>query len=266
MIKIFLILAFPLFLFSKIQIVTYFPLETKIIKKIAQKEAFAREITGVYTPIYQKMPKSEISKLSNSKIYFHFGLDVEKEYESVLKDENPNLIIVDLSKGVEKIDNNPYFWTDPFTLRVVAKTIYETFLELDKRNADFYKENYENFLNEIDNTFLKIKQKINGSEITTVYAFDDYWDYFANRFRLNIIKKEKKHLDIAKISSSINFTKDKNIQKILFFKGMDYNVLLSYTNNLNLQVIENDIFDDIWQTNLLEFSQKLFKTNNQHEN
>ena len=47
---------------------------------------------------------------------------------------------------------------------------------------------------------------------------------------------------------------------------MDYNVLLSYTNNLNLQVIENDIFDDIWQTNLLEFSQKLFKTNNQHEN
>ena len=249
---------------------------------------------------------SQMKALAASKVYFSTGVSFEHVWLDKFKKNAKKTLFVDLSNGIEKLamaehehhdeeeheehkdehkahdhdehkheakDNHdgedgldPHIWLDPILVKIQAKNIYDTMLKVDTQNADFYKENYESFLNEIDNTFLKIKQKINGSEITTVYAFDDYWDYFANRFRLNIIKKEKKHLDIAKISSSINFTKDKNIQKILFFKGMDYNVLLSYTNNLNLQVIENDIFDDIWQTNLLEFSQKLFKTNNQHEN
>ena len=29
---------------------------------------------------------------------------------------------------------------------------------------------------------LRIKNKLNSSEIKTVYVFDDYWEYFARRF------------------------------------------------------------------------------------
>lgn len=259
MLKIFFILALPLFLFSKVQIVTYFPLETNIIKKIAHKEAFSKEITGRFTTEYKKLTRSELSRLANSKVYFHFGLDVEKQYVAILKEANPNIQIIDLSKDIEKIDGNPYFWTDPFALRAVAKTIYETFVQLDKRKEDFYKKNYESFLDEIDNTFLRIKEKLNGSENTSVYAFDDYWDYFAKRFVIDIIKKDKKYLDISKISSQIEFTNEKNIKKILYYGGMDYNIALSYSNNLHIKIIENDIFADIWPISILNFSQELFR-------
>lgn len=259
MLRIFFIFSFPLFLFAKVQIVTYFPLETYIVKKIAQREAFSREITGRYLSEYRKIPRSEISRLANSKIFFHFGLDVEKEYESILKERNPNLIIVDLSQGINKIEDNPYFWTDPFNLRVVAKSIYETFIEVDKRKKDFYKENYEDFLDEIDATFLRIKEKMKDSDITIAYTFDDYWVYFANRFRIELVKEEKKYLDITKVSKYKEYTKEKNIKRLLFYRDMDYNIALSYKNNLELQIIENDIFTDIWQTNLIEFSQNLFK-------
>lgn len=259
MLKIFFILFLPLFLFSKIQIVTYFPLETKIVKKIAQKEVVTREITARYLPTFRNIPKSEVSRLSNSKIYFHFGLDVEKEYEKILKEVNPNLIVVDMSKDVDKLGNNPYFWTDPFTLRVVAKNIYEAMIQIDKQKTDFYKENYEKFLEEVDDTFLKIKQKIYGSEVLEVYAFDDYWDYFANRFRIKIVKKEKKYLNITEIPSAVQFTKDRNIKKLLYYNGMDYNVALSLSSNLNVEILEDDIFGDIWQLNLINFSQNLFK-------
>lgn len=259
MLKIFFILFLPLFLFSKIQIVTYFPLETKIVKKIAQKEVVTREITARYLPTFRNIPKSEVSRLSNSKIYFHFGLDVEKEYEKILKEVNPNLIVVDMSKDVDKLGNNPYFWTDPFALRVVAKNIYEAMIQIDKQKTDFYKENYEKFLEEVDDTFLKIKQKIYGSEVLEVYAFDDYWDYFANRFRIKIVKKEKKYLNITEIPSAVQFTKDRNIKKLLYYNGMDYNVALSLSSNLNVEILEDDIFGDIWQLNLINFSQNLFK-------
>ena len=48
MFKILFILLFPLVLFSKIQVVTYFPLESHLINKIAQKEVKIREITSRY--------------------------------------------------------------------------------------------------------------------------------------------------------------------------------------------------------------------------
>ena len=213
MLKIFFILFLPLLLFSKIQILTYFPLETHIVKKIGQKEIVPREITNRYLSEFRKIPSSEISRLSNSKIYFHFGLDIEKEYESILIEKNPNLKIIDMSKDVNKINNNPYIWMDPFAMRVIAKNIYEALIELDNNKKDFYKENYERFLDEIDDTFLKIKQKMSGSEITTIYAFDDYWDYFANRFRLDIIKKENKLSGFSKISPFL-LALDKSSSKI----------------------------------------------------
>ena len=46
---------------------------------------------------------------------------------------------------------------------------------------------------------------------------------------------------------------------MLFYNGMDYNIALSLSNNLNLEILEDDIFGDIWQFNLLNFSQNLFK-------
>lgn len=259
MMKILFLILSPLFLFAKMQIVTYFPLETHIIKKIAEKEIVPREITNRYLSEFRKLPSSEVSRLSNSKIYFHFGLDVEKEYENTLKERNPNLIVIDMSKGVDKLNTNTYIWMDPFAMRIVAKNIYEAFVEIDKKKKDFYKENYENFLDEIDDTFLKVKQKMSGSDVTTIYAFDDYWDNFANRFRLNIIKKEKKYLNIADISSTLEFTQNRNIKKLLFYRGMDYNIALSLSSNLNVEIIEDDIFGDQWQFNLLNLSQNLFK-------
>jgi zinc transport system substrate-binding protein len=259
MMKILFLILSPLFLFAKMQIVTYFPLETHIIKKIAEKEIVPREITNRYLSKFRKLPSSEVSRLSNSKIYFHFGLDVEKEYENTLKERNPNLIVIDMSKGVDKLNTNTYIWMDPFAMRIVAKNIYEAFVEIDKKKKDFYKENYENFLDEIDDTFLKVKQKMSGSDVTTIYAFDDYWDNFANRFRLNIIKKEKKYLNIADISSTLEFTQNRNIKKLLFYRGMDYNIALSLSSNLNVEIIEDDIFGDQWQFNLLNLSQNLFK-------
>lgn len=141
----------------------------------------------------------------------------------------------------------------------MQKNIYDVLIQIDKDKSAFYKENYEIFLDEIDDTFLKIKQKMHGSEVTEIYAFDDYWDYFANRFQIKVIKKEKRYLNISEIPVDAQFTKNRNIKKLLFYNGMDYNIALSLSNNLNLEILEDDIFGDIWQFNLLNFSQNLFK-------
>uniref|UniRef100_UPI004047228A metal ABC transporter solute-binding protein, Zn/Mn family n=1 Tax=Aliarcobacter sp. TaxID=2321116 RepID=UPI004047228A len=259
MLKTIFILLLPIFLYSKTYVLTYFPLESHIVKKIAQKDVKIREISSRYINTYRKLPYSEISRFSNTKIFFHFGLDVEKEYEKILLEENPKLLVVDMSKGIEKIQGNPYFWTDPFLLRVVAKNVYDAFVSYDKYNADFYKENYERFLDEIDDTFLKIRQRINNSDVTAIYVFDDYWEYFLKRFRIETIKRDKRYLNISEIPSLVDFSQTKNINKLLFYRGVDYSIALSLSTNLNLEIVEDDIFGERWQFNLLNLSQNLFK-------
>ncbi len=246
-------LLFPLFLFSKNLVVTYFPLETHLINKIAQKEIITREITSRYLNTYKNLPVSELSKLANSKIFFHFGLDVEKQYAQVLLRHNPNLVIVDISSNVNKIGSNPYIWTDPLNLRAVAKNIYDAFAMYDKNKESYYKENYEKFLDEIDETFLKIKQKLNSSELQYVYVFDDFWEYFAKRFGITTVFRERKYLSVTEILQANEFTKDKNIKKLLFSKDEKQDFILSFTKNLNINPIENDIFNDSWQSNILNF-------------
>lgn len=257
--KIFFLMLFPLFLFSKIQVVTYFPLESHIVKKIAHDEVKIREISNRFIEQYHELPSSEISKLANADIYFHFGLDVEKEYLKLLKAKNPNIIDANLSSNIEKIESNPYIWTDPFLMREIAKNIYDTLVFNDKKNSSLYKINYERFLDEIDETFLKIKQKINSSEITAIYVFDDYWEYFAKRFRIKTIKKEKKYLNISEIPELIKFTQKQNITKILYLSNQDYNNILSLSSNLNIKAIEDDIFQSTWQLNLINLAQNISK-------
>lgn len=256
---LFIIFFFPLFLFSKYQVVTYFPLESYLVRKIAHEEVKIREISHRYISEYQEIPYSEISKLSNAKAYFHFDIDVENKYAKLLKDKNPEIILVDLSSNIFKIDDNPYIWTDPFLLREVAKNIYEALIFINKDKKDFYTKNYEAFLNEIDETFLRIKQKFRSSETNAIYVFDDYLEYFARRFRIKSIKREKKYLSVQDVPELIKYTQKKDIRKILFFDNYDYNLALSLGTNLSLEIIQEDIFNSNWQTNLLELSDKLSK-------
>lgn len=259
MIKILFLLLFPLFLFSKYEVITYFPLESNIIKKIAQNEIRTREITNRFMPIYRELPSSEVSRLSNATIYFHFGLDVEKAYGKILRERNPELIEVDLSEGIDKLPNNPYFWTDPFTLREVAKKILDTLVKQDKYGVEFYKKNYENFLEEIDDTFLKIKRKLEISDVYAIFVYDDYWEYFANRFRIKTFKRDKVNVNILEMKKLVEFKEKENITKILYFGEKDYNVVHSLSNNLNIKAIEDNIFNENWQINLLELANNLNK-------
>ena len=146
---------------------------------------------------------------------------------------------------------------DPLLLRDIAKNIYEALVLMDKNKADFYKKNYETLLDEIDNTFLKIKQKLTNSEVNTIYVLDDYWEYFTKRFRIKTIKREKKFLNILEIPELVTFTQKKDIKKILFLDNHDYNYALSISSNLNIKMIEDNIFQDNWQTNILNLTENL---------
>lgn len=257
--KVLLTLFFlPAFLFAKFQVTTYFPLETRLIKTIAQNEVRIKEITTRYSHKLKVLPTSEILRLSSVNIYFHLGLDVEKEYATILLKKNPTLKVVDLSKNIKKIDNNPYIWMDPLLLKKIVTNLYNEICLIDKFNIKKYKKNYDALISEIDKTFLYIKEDFYKSEVYNIYVFDDHWNYFASRFRVNLYKREKKYLNITKLHDTIKFTEKSNIKKLLFASNNTYNIAKSYEKNLHIPAIEHDIFEENILLNLKKLSLLLF--------
>lgn len=246
--KIYFLLLFPLFLFSNIEVVTYFPLESNILRKITYNEVSIKEINQKYSNQQKTLTNKELLRFSNAQLYLHFGLDEEKRCFNLLKSKNAKIIEVDLSTNVEKIDNNPYIWTDPLLMRDIAKNIYEIVVKYDEDRKDLYKKNYEAFLDEIDDTFLKIKQRLNSCDTNMIYAMDDYWDYFGRRFGIEIVKKDKSIVNISDLSELIKYTRNFNIRKILFIDSVNKNIELSFASNLNIKAVENDIFQSNWQS------------------
>jgi len=245
MFKFLILLLLPLFLYAKFQVTTYFPLESFLVKRIAQNQIRTKEIFNRYLPNFKELSSSELSRLSSVKVYFHFGLETEIKYAKILKKLNPELLTVDMSEGIKKIDNNPYIWMDPLLLRDVAKNIYKTLIEIDNLNKDFYEANYNKLLDDLDQTFLKIKEKMNNSEVYNLFVFDDYWFYFAKRFRINLYKREKSYINTSDIKNVQEFAEKKSIKKLLINRGDSYIISQSLSTAANINIIEHNPFDEL---------------------
>ena len=257
--KVILLLILPLLCIARIQVTTYMPLEQFFLEKIASTNVVTKNITYFYSPKKKNLSKADLIALARTKAYFHFGLDIEKEYAKILKDINPRLKVYDLSKGVRKVDNNPYFWTDPLLLRKTIHNIYDALVELTYFNKEFYKQNRDNLLARLDKTFLKLKDKLYQSTIYNVYVYNDYWYYFAKRFSINLYKKEKKLIKVDEIKPIQDFVDTKNIKMVLIRNEENLGYALSVNSHTKLPIKKHNIFDNLYFLNMERLSLKFTK-------
>ncbi|PPK60533.1 zinc transport system substrate-binding protein [Malaciobacter marinus] len=112
---------------------------------------------------------------------------------------------------------DPHIWLDPVLVKTQAKSVYKTLVDIDSKNKDFYKKNYENFIKELDGLYLEIKTILKPVKHKAFMVFHPSWGYFAKRFDLEQIAvevqgKEPKPNQLVEL---INEAKEHNI-KVVF--------------------------------------------------
>lgn len=257
----YLLLLLPALLFSKFYVTTTLPFESFIIKQIGKQNIEIKEITRIYSTKIKKLDRKELLRLTNSRVYFSIGLDIEKEYENILLKKNPNLIISNMSKDIKKIEYkgkpNPYIWLDPILLRQVAKNIYNTLINTDPYNINSYKENYEIFLNKLDGVYLKTRKELENSENYNIFVYDEYFDYYAKRFKINLYRKEKRIQRAEDINKLNKFVKAKQIKSILILENDNILMAKSIASHSKINIKEHDIFNEFIFINIDKLT-KLF--------
>lgn len=207
--------------------------------------------------------RKNIRAIAGMSVYFTLNLPREKVIVHKLKEINPNLNIVDLTKGLELIKTdgkiNPYTWLDPVLYRKMVETMHKNIVQIDPENKAYYDENLSVYLEEVDATFLGLKKKLYSTLQENFFVYGDYWDYFAKRYNLNLYKQKKKIVKAEKIHELVSFTKQHDIQKILVSASDNTYYAQSLSYKTRSTIVRHNIFAKNWDSNLFVLTNALIK-------
>lgn len=220
----------------------------------------------VYDPTMQQM-----SMLAISKVYFSIGVPFEKVWLPKIKKMNPNLLIVDTSKGIKHriMDNffdsseknnarltDPHIWLAPELVKIQAKNIYETMVNLLPNKKNELTANYKSFLDDLDKLHNEIKNSFSNLKSRKFAVFHPSWGYFADEFSLKQIpvEIEGKSPSAKELSKIIAIFKKNNIKTVFVQKQFDRRVAESIANEISGKVISIDPLSEDYINNLLNIS------------
>lgn len=142
---------------------------------------------------------SHLVHLGKSMAYFRIGqIGFEVAWMDKLVQNNPSMKVYDNSNGVhmlvgvhthnhngkmhETIEIDPHIWSSPKNAYIIARNMYEAFVELDPDGRDYYRDNYEALLDrigEVDSIVTEVLGKVPGKTFaiyhpTLSYLAEDY--------------------------------------------------------------------------------------------
>lgn len=153
-----------------------------------------------YDPTPQQMVQ-----ISQSQAYFRIGeIGFEQAWMKNLQSQNPDMVVFDLSEGMELIKNeeeaheegeahhhhhhhgsvDPHIWTSISGARVIAQNTCQAFIKLDPENQEVYRAGYQRLIEEIDSTEVEMKQLLQPLAGTAFIIYHPALTYFAREFGL----------------------------------------------------------------------------------
>ena len=151
-------------------------------------------LPGKSPATYEPTP-DQIKLLSGAKVLFTIGVPFERAFipkiESTLKD----LIIVDTSQGIDKMDmagmasrdkstKDPHIWMSPPLVKKQAATMLKTLVQIFPEQKEFFENNYGTFIDDLDRIDSELKTSLAPLKGSTLFVYHPSFGYFARRYGL----------------------------------------------------------------------------------
>lgn len=192
----------------------------KAIVTIPPQEFLVKEIAGDRFSVSSMVPEDgsphsasvtpgKLRAVRNADIYLRVGTPISFEINnfSVFRQENPELLVKDISLGIElksldehygksnseessndknkAVDN--HIWLSPANLKGMAKNVEDTLREVDPTYADLYRKNLKSLLGRISEVQAEINRIISDYKGRSFLAYHPAWGYFGDEFQLRQI-------------------------------------------------------------------------------
>ena len=246
-----------------------------------------------FSPATYEPQTSQMKLLSDSQVYFSIGVPFENAWLEKFEDANRKMLLVDTSKGITKLemsehdhhedehekehhdekekDNHhdeehhedgldPHVWLDPLLVKIQAKTIYETLVQIDKKNADFYTKNYHVFLGKLDELDKKLETKLKNVSNSEFMVFHPSWGYFAKRYNLEqiVVEKEGKEPKPKEIVELIKEAKEHGIKVVFVSPQFSQKAAQTIASSIKGKVVNIDHLAYDYPTGLMNTATAIY--------
>jgi zinc transport system substrate-binding protein len=248
------------------------------VKKIAG-EQFTIDVLvapGASHETYDPTPR-QMMDLAKSDIYFMNGyLSFEESWKDNFKQNNPNLIICDLSTGLEVIsgthhhhgegescshNGDPHFWLSPIAVKTIAANILKELVAVYPDLQDQFTNNYNAFIQEIDSLDKYAKSELSALKSTKFLIFHPALTYFAKDYGLEqvAIEVDGKNPTAKGLGEFIDMARKQNIKLILIQSQFDVQNAQAIALEIDGELVQFDPMAENWKTEMQATILKLKK-------
>ena len=218
---------------------------------------------------YEPKP-SQMMAISKADIYFAINVEFEKAWLGRFQNQNSKMKVVDISKGIKKLDieshehgekkhdehdeKDPHVWTNPKNVKILAHNIYNELVKIDNKNKKYYKTNLDNFLLHVDNTDKQIRTMVKPH--SKFMVFHPSWGYFAKEYNLNQIAIEiaGKSPKPRELKHLIEEAKEEKVKVIITSPEFSDAIAKQIANELNIPVVKLSPLNENWSKNLVNLA------------
>jgi len=231
-------------------------------------------VSGADPHTYEPKP-AQMAALSDSKVFFRMGIEYENAWLDRISSTNPQMRIVDLSEGIQKLPSpahageadsgeglDPHVWTSPILVKIMAERIYNELSILDPVNEPTYKTNLASFQKDIDLLDSDIRTSLKDLSSRRFMVFHPGWAYFAKEYDLEEIPIEIGGTEpsASELSALIDTAKAENIRVIFIQPEFSTQIARYIANEIGGQVTLISNLAENWLDNLRQVALTFEKT------
>jgi manganese/zinc/iron transport system substrate-binding protein len=186
---------------EKLNIVTTTTLLTDLVHQLAGDRVNLQGLMGSgVDPHLYKASEGDVSKLFNADLVFYGGLHLEGKLVDVFeKMEQQGIKTVAVSDALDKNDlidsknfasnYDPHIWFDASNWKRVAQFVAQILSESDPKNKDFYIENLNNYLIQLDELDAEIENLVGQLPIENriLVTAHDAFSYFGKKYGFEVV-------------------------------------------------------------------------------
>lgn len=246
-------------------------------------EIFCVVPTGSSPESYDPSP-SLVMQLGNSDAYMKIGtLGFELAWMDKIKHNNPQLKVFDLSESIDEIEGghiclhqdshtdcdhdhsehiedistaDPHYWSSPKEMRILLNNMYKAVVELDPENQEFYKNNLDSLLTEVNQVDSQITEILKNKTTDSFMIYHPALAYFARDYGLKQLSIEEggKEPTPNHLKSLIDSARANNVSVIFVQKEFDTNNAKVIAQETGAQIIEIDPLNYNWQQEMIRIA------------
>jgi zinc transport system substrate-binding protein len=240
---------------------------------------FALVCEGQNPHSYEPTAK-QISEISQSKIWFLSGVDMEIALKDKIASVSRGLMIVDITEGVNfrktdaheheeaenehhhnSTDADKHIWLGREPLKIMSRSILQTLVSLDSNSKDFYEENYKKLITDIDSVFEELKIKLAPLKGRKVFVYHPAFGYFFDDFGIMQVAVEAggKEPDARSLANLIALAKKEKPVAIFVQKQFPVTAADKIARSAGAEVVMLDPLSYEWIDNIRAMGNTLIK-------